>query len=266
MIASSPTHSRKICALRQLPTSSHDWKAGGRRLQQGAHPARRGTQCFGKQPFSQTSPSNTGLASLQPQTRERADLKIAQLHPVLNAASDGKAAHTHFQKEEGYCLYRLRWNGSHLWRPRAADAFWQKAAVIFQNPFPRAYPEARDQCWLPVPPTPPPKVLTKKRKNQMIKEPLCIYKPVNFARRFKALKNPKHLFEIFYTNWFCNTKKKTPEIKYLDFSEVRHSNSSRQECWRGGGNPIFKFDRNKFFLFLLIGRETRLHSYFCPWL
>lgn len=116
------------------------------------------------------------------------------------------------------------------------------------------------------PPTPPPKVLTKKRKNQMIKEPLCIYKPVNFARRFKALKNPKHLFEIFYTNWFCNTKKKNPEIKYLDFSEVRHSNSSRQECWRGGGNPIFKFDRNKFFLFLLIGRETRLHSYFCPWL
>jgi len=53
-------------------------------------------------------------------------------------------------------------------------------------------------------------------------------------------------------------------MKYLDFSEVRHSNSSRQERWRGGGNPILNFDRNNFFLFLLIGRETRLPQPFLP--
>lgn len=48
---------------------------------------------------------------------------------------------------------------------------------------------------------------------------------------------------------------------------MRHSNSSRQKCWRGGGNPVLKFDRSFFFpRFLLIGRQIRLQSYFSPWL
>lgn len=95
----------------------------------------------------------------------------------------------------------------------------------------------------------------------MIKEPLCIYKPVNFARIFKALKSPKHLLEIFYPNRLLLILKNPPEIKYLDFSQVK----AFQQLQREGGNPILNLTGTFFFFsFLLIGRETGLESYFSP--
>lgn len=151
---SSWTQGRRIRAPRQFSNMpSSDLGSGvaggvkttvGRDIQPEEGCAALGSRCSVK-PLPQ-------IPSFLTSTDKRANLKIPDLH-----------LHCYWWKG---CLYSFatskrgtaciaRENGSKLWQPWVADAFWQKAAVIFHNSLPRVYPEARDQWRFPLPLAPP---------------------------------------------------------------------------------------------------------------